>query len=996
MRKQERLSARIPGATYRLQLNRDFTFADAGRIVSYLSDLGITDAYFSPYLRAERGSRHGYDIVDHGRLNPELGSVQDYNGMVEKLHRHGMGQVLDIVPNHMCITSSDNAWWMDVLENGPSSAYAEYFDIDWTPVKKELQNKVLLPVLGDQYGKVLENGELVLSFRDGAFSLSYYQHRFPIIPRTYILILKHRMEALREKLSTGNFLSEYESIITALMHLPPYTERDPEKISERRREKEVIKRRLDKLCRDCPDIREFIAENIRIYNGVQGEPASFDLLDELLSRQVYRLSFWRVATEEINYRRFFDINSLGSLRMERQEVFAAAHDRILKLVRRGDVTGLRVDHPDGLYDPSAYFAQLQKHCFLNLRLGHLARLRKEVPDAAVQPVRRSEILRLYEEGLAADPAFRPFYVIGEKILLRGERMPEEWPIFSTTGYVFINSVNGLFVDTSSARAFDEAYERFTGNRVPFADTVYEKKKLIMQVAMSSEINTLGHYLNTLSEKDRHTRDFTLNSLILVIVEVIAFFPVYRTYLNGYEVKERDRQYIEHAVAKAKRHNPATSASIFDFLKDVLTLRFPEDLSEEDRASWLDFVMRFQQISGPVMAKGVEDTAFYVYNRLVSLNEVGGMPDRFGTPLETFHGQNIERRKFWPHALIATSTHDTKRSEDVRARINVLSEIPAEWRSRLYRWSSLNRKRKAVVERLKVPDRNEEYLLYQTLIGAWPVGEPGSEEYEAFRGRIREYMLKAAREAKVNTSWINPNVIYEDALMIFVDAVLDRSSGNAFLEDFIPFQRTVSRCGMLNSLGQTLLKILSPGVPDFYQGTELWDFSLVDPDNRRPVDYRVRIRMLEDIRKGRAQPDQLSRELVADMESGRIKLYVTHKALTFRKQNRDLFEAGEYLPLDVVGNRADHVCSLARRIGRKRLIAAVPRFLMRLTSGKTPPLGVGIWEDTAIVIPFADAGAKYYNIFTGETVTAEERDATTVLPLAAVCNTFPVALLQRTV
>ena len=995
MRKQERLSARIPGATYRLQLNRDFTFSDAGRIISYLSDLGITDAYFSPYLRAERGSRHGYDIVDHSRLNPELGSAQDYNGMVEKLHRRGMGQVLDIVPNHMCITSSDNAWWMDVLENGPSSPYAEYFDIDWTPVKKELQNKVMLPVLGDQYGKVLEDGELVLSFNDGAFSLSYYQNRFPIIPRTYILILKHRMEALEEKLSAGAFLADYQSIITALTHLPLYTERDPEKISERRREKEVIKRRLDQLCRDCPDIREFIAENVRIYNGVKDDPASFDLLDELLSQQVYRLSFWRVATEEINYRRFFDINSLGSLRMERPEVFAAAHDRVLKLVRRGDVTGLRVDHPDGLYDPSAYFAQLQKHCFLNLRLGHLAWLRKEVPDAAVPPVRRSEIMRLYEEGRAADPAFRPFYVVGEKILLRGERMPEEWPIFSTTGYVFMNSVNGLFVDASSARAFDEVYQRFTGNRIAFADTAYEKKKLIMQVAMSSEINTLGHYLDTLSEKDRHTRDFTLNSLILVIVEVIAFFPVYRTYVNGCEVTDRDRQYIEHAVAKAKRHNPATSASIFDFLKDVLTLRFPEDLGEEDRASWLDFVMRFQQISGPVMAKGVEDTAFYVYNRLVSLNEVGGMPDRFGTPLETFHGQNIERRKYWPHALIATSTHDTKRSEDVRARINVLSEIPAEWRTRLYRWSSLNRKKKAVVERLKVPDRNEEYLLYQTLIGTWPLGESGPDEYEVFRGRMREYMLKAAREAKVNTSWINPNVIYEDALAIFVDAVLDRSPGNAFLADFVPFQRAVSSCGMFNSLGQTLLKIVSPGVPDFYQGTELWDLSLVDPDNRRPVDYGMRIKMLEDIRKREAKPDQLARECIADMESGRIKLYVTHKALTFRKQNRDLFEAGEYLPLDAVGSRTNHVCLLARRIGRKRLIAAVPRFLMQLTSGKTPPLGADVWDDTAIVIPFADAGARYYNIFTGETVAAEEREATTILPLSAVFNAFPVALLQRT-
>ena len=994
MRKREQLSARIPGATYRLQLNRDFTFSDAGRIIPYLSDLGITDAYFSPYLRAERGSSHGYDIIDHGRLNPELGSPHDFDGLVEMLHRHGMGQVLDIVPNHMCITSSDNAWWMDVLENGPSSPYADYFDIDWTPVKKELENKVLLPVLGDQYGRVLENGELVLTFKSGAFGLSYYQHRFPIIPRTYNIVLRHRMEILMEKVPAGEFLAEYQSIMTALTHLPLYTERDPEKVRERRREKEVVKRRLERLCKDCPDIEAFIVENVRIFNGVKGEPASFDLLDSLLSQQVYRLSFWRVATEEINYRRFFDINSLGALRMERPEVFAAAHDRILKLVRRGDVSGLRVDHPDGLYDPSAYFELLQKNCFLNLRLGHLARLRKELAGAAVQPVRRSEILRLYEESRAADPGFKPFFVVGEKILLRGERMPEEWPIFSTTGYVFLNSVNGLFVDTSHARAFDETYQRFTGNRTPFSETAYEMKKLIMQVAMSSEINTLGHYLDTLSEKDRHTRDFTLNSLIHVIVEVIAFFPVYRTYVNAAEVKDRDRQYTELAVAKAKRHNPATSASIFDFLKDVLTLRFPEDLSEQERAAWVDFVMRFQQISGPVMAKGVEDTAFYIYNRLVSLNEVGGMPDRFGTSLETFHGQNIERRKFWPHALIATSTHDTKRSEDVRARINVLSEIPTEWRVRLYRWSSMNRKKKAVVERLKVPDRNEEYLLYQTLLGAWPLGELGPDAYAVFCERIGDYMLKATREAKVNTSWINPNPIYEDALAIFINAILDRSSGNAFLEDFIPFQRMVSRCGMFNSLGQTLLKMMSPGIPDFYQGTELWDFSLVDPDNRRPVDYGLRMQMLEDIRRRTVHLVPFVRELLADMESGKIKLYVVYKTLTFRKQNRDLFEAGEYLPLEAVGSRADHVCALARRIGKKRLVAAVPRFFTRFTADGKRPMGAGIWGDTAIVIPFADAGAQYYNIYTGETVRAEERNAAIVLPVSAVLDVFPVALLQR--
>jgi (1->4)-alpha-D-glucan 1-alpha-D-glucosylmutase len=834
---------RIPAATYRLQFNSLFRFRDAQAIVAYLNDLGITDIYASPYLKAKKGSMHGYDIVDHNALNPEVGTEEEYAQCVKELGRHGMGQILDIVPNHMYIQSSDNGWWMDVLENGPSSVYAGFFDIDWDPVKKELRNKVLLPVLGDQYGKVLDNQELQLSFEEGSFSLHYYDLKFPVVPKTYITLLENRLDALEERLTREHpDFVELLSIITALTHLPPYTEMSPEKVAERHREKEITKKRLGTLYQESAAIREHIDESVSLFNGVRGDPRTFDLLDGLLDMQVYRLSYWRVATEEINYRRFFDINHLAAIRMEDPQVFRETHRLVMQLIREGKITGLRVDHPDGLYDPSEYFHRLQLSCFSQLRAGFREGLQEEAPLAG-SPDLAPEVIGRYDELFPPDSGRKPFYIVGEKILLKGERMPEEWPIFSTTGYVFLNSLNGIFVETKNARAFDGLYKKFMSSNLSYQDVVYENKKLIMEVAMSSEVNTLGHYLNLISEKDRHTRDFTLNSLTHAIIEVIAYFPVYRTYINSYSVVDRDHQYIEIAVSKAKRKNPAISASIFDFLRDVLLLRFPENIAVDNKKEWLDFVMRFQQITGPVMAKGLEDTAFYVYNRLVSLNEVGGMPERFGTPIETFHGQNIERMKSWPHALIASSTHDTKRSEDVRARINVLSEIPDEWRRHLALWRRLNRKRRLMVDGQFAPDRNEEYLFYQTLVGAWPVGEMDEAGYAGFRERIRGYMLKAIREAKVNTSWVNPNAIYEDAVMIFVDSVLSDARGNQFPKEFLPFRQKISHFGMFNSLSQTLLKITCPGVPDFYQGTEIWDFSLVDPDNRRPVDYGLRTEML---------------------------------------------------------------------------------------------------------------------------------------------------------
>ena len=998
MEKETFLLPRIPVSTYRLQFNKQFRFTDAKEIVPYLHNLGISDIYASPYFMAKEGSLHGYDIVDPNTLNPEIGTEAEYSELIGELQRHGMGQILDIVPNHMCVESKDNVWWTDVLENGPSSQYADYFDIDWNPLKKELKNKMLLPILGDQYGNILENQELRLTFEEGAFFVAYYDNKFPIIPKTYITILKYRIEELEKRLSPDDpYFIELLSIITALDHLPFYTETDPEKITERYREKEIIKKRLWNLYHENSEVKAFIDENVRIFNGIKGEPESFDLLDELLNVQAYRLSNWRVATEEINYRRFFDINNLAAIRIENPAVFEDTHKLIMRLIREGKVTGLRLDHPDGLYNPSEYFLMLQRNCFLQTRLRYSERLKKEALFSYEQPELELEILKQYDEILTSNPQFKPFYIVGEKILTRGERMPEEWQIFSTTGYVFLNSLNGIFVEMKNAKAFDDIYAKFIKTKMNFQDVAYEKKKLIMKVAMSSEINTLGHYLNRISEKNRHTRDFTLNSLTNAIIEVIAFFPVYRTYINSWTVKDKDRQYIEVAVAKAKRNNPAISTSIFDFLRDVLLLRFPENFGENEKKEWLDFVMRFQKITGPVMAKGLEDTAFYVYNRLVSLNEVGGSPDRFGMSLDAFHGQNIERIKFWPQALIASSTHDSKRSEDVRARINVLSEIPDEWKKRLVYWNRLNKKKKVLMDGQIVPDRNEEYFLYQTLVGTWPLNITDESGYKVFKKRIKDYMLKAIREAKVNTSWINPNTIYEDAMLIFVEGIMNGISDNQFLKDFIAFQERISHCGLFNSLSQTLLKITSPGVPDFYQGTEIWNFSLVDPDNRQPVDFSLRIKLFEELKRRESGITlaELARDLTVHKENGMIKLYLIYKALTYRRKKRELFERGEYLPLEIMEKRADNVCAFARRIGNTRILIAVPRFFTQLIQQPGDlPLGKGIWDNSFIAVPFARAGAKYRNIFTDEIITARDYRDATALHLSDVFAHFPVAMLER--
>ncbi len=961
-------SPRIPLSTYRLQFNASFTFLDAARLIPYLDKLGISDCYASPYLKAAPGSSHGYDVIDPTVLNPEIGTEADYHVFITALQEHGMGQVLDVVPNHMGIAGSANVWWQDVLENGPSSHYATFFDIDWTPVKPELENTVLLPILGDQYGIVLENQEIVLHYDDGQLFLRYYEHRLPLDPSTWSIVLTFRQDDLVTALGKSlPVLQEYQSIVTALSHLPLRTETDPERIAERYREKEVIRRRLSAVVSEHETLQQFLADNLRMLNGSKGSPRSFDLLDTIVSNQAYRLAFWRVAGEEINYRRFFDINQLAAIRMEQSAVFQEAQQKIFDLVSSGAVTGLRIDHVDGLYDPQGYLEQWQTWA---------AQQFHATPDS---------------QG-------RVLYLLVEKILGTGERLNPDWPVHGTTGYAFLSLVNHLFVQTSHQRQIEQLYTRFTKKSLQYDDLIYQCKKLIMTSSMAGDINALGHELNVLSERNRRSRDFTLNSLIYAIREIIACFPVYRTYVRPdpeEPVTDRDRVYIRLAVARAKRRNPALSNLVFDFIRDLL-MKIPQDSSPLDWEILRPFVMKFQQTTSPVTAKGVEDTAFYQYNRLTSLNEVGGEPQHFGVSLSNFHQYMQERAGQWPWSLSSTTTHDTKRSEDVRARINVLSEIPTEWRNRLRTWNRFNKKAAHRLDEQLVPSRNEEYLIYQTLLGVWPFGSFSEGVRKQLLERLQTYMIKALREAKVTSSWLNPDEAYEQAVLKFLARILSPTTTNAFLDDFLPFQRRIAGFGIYNSLAQVLIKTLAPGIPDFYQGTELWDLSLVDPDNRGQVDYGLyqeRLAELQDHQQ-KLNPIELIQFLFQYAENGLIKMFVTHIALHYRKKHSSLFLNGTYCPLEAKGEQAERICGFLRQDKKHVGLAVLPRFLTQLIPDPTTfPVGESVWGQTWIILP-SDLGAQSFrNVFTQEIVAPQKDSDMVGLSVAALFSHFPFALLE---
>lgn len=941
---------RVPVSTYRVQLHARFGFADAAEAVPYLDRLGITDLYCSPILEARPGSLHGYDVINHRRLNPELGGDTAYRGLVAALHAVDMGQIVDIVPNHMSVESPrTNPWWHDVLENGPSSPYARFFDVEWKPVKPELADKVLLPILGDQYGIVLERGELELGFSDGALCLRYYDRELPINPRRAPLVLRRGLDALRAELGEDDpDVRELLSILTALDHLPAIIETDPDRIAERQREKEIARERLARLVARAPRIAAHVAECVRAANGRPGHAASFDALHALLEVEAYRLAFWRTAFHEINYRRFFDVNALIGLRMEDPEVFTAAHATTLDLVRAGAVTGVRVDHVDGLFDPRQYLERLRD------ALGGTHHV----------------------------------YTVVEKILSPGEALPSEWPLDGTTGYDFLNDVGGLFVDGRNATALRRVWERFTGRRERFADVVYAAKRDVMESTLASELNVLAHALNGISEADRRSRDFTLQSLHDMLREFVASFPVYRTYVTGAGHTETDARLIESAIGRARRRNLSVNASIFEFLRDVLLDRPPPGVSDAERARRAAFAMKLQQYTGPVQAKGLEDTAFYRYNLLVSLSEVGGAPERFGRSPAEFHDANQARRTRWPRTMLCTATHDTKRGEDARARVSVLSEMPSEWGRALSRWARLNAAQRTAIDDRWAPDRNDEYLFYQTLIGVWPAE---NADPAALVPRLREYMTKAIREAKVHTSWINENAAYEEGVLAFVERVLVGPRAPVFLSAFVAFVRRIARLGMVGSLAQLVLKLVSPGVPDFYQGSELWDLTLVDPDNRRPVDFAARRALLADLEPLLAEPSAAGRArgiaaLVDRWEDARIKLFVTACGLRLRRAAPDVFLAGDYLPLDVAGAHAERVVAVARRHGDRAVIAVVPRLVAGLADGDGV-LAPEAWGDTRVVVQAVAGGALV------DALSGTVHEAKGELRVADVLRHAPVALLD---
>ncbi|WP_017327446.1 malto-oligosyltrehalose synthase [Synechococcus sp. PCC 7336] len=933
----------IPVSTYRIQLTPDFGLDAVRQIIPYLEKLGISDIYASPILKARQGSTHGYDVVDWNQLNPELGSREKYDALRDDLQDRGMGWIQDIVPNHMAY-DSQNQYLMDVLERGPNSEFVNYFDIEWEHPYEDIKGKVLVPLLGDFYGNCLEKGQIQLKYERERLAVSYYDLQIPLRIESYARLVTYDLNELSHAL--GKDHPDFIKLMGILYILQNISEGES---GEQRNEQLLFgKGLLWELYEANTEVQKFIDRNLKTFNGTPGEPESFNLLDELLAKQFFRLSFWKVGAEELNYRRFFTINDLVCLRIEDREVCEQTHKLILQLVREDYFQGLRIDHIDGLYDPTDY----------------LIWLREQIGDR---------------------------YLIVEKILelerdffSRYEELPQEWPVQGTSGYDFLNVVNQVFCQKDNVRHFDEIYSDFTGLSELYDTLCVQKKRLIVDTNLAGDLENLANLLKKFSGLYRYGRDFTLNGLRKAIQEVLVLFPVYRTYISsGTEVRERDRNYIEEVIRRAKQNIPQLLNEL-SLIEKVLLLQFDGWLTDEEKAQWLRFVMCFQQVTGPLTAKGIEDTLLYVYNRLISLNEVGGIPAQFGITTASFHNFNRMQQDHWPHSLNTTSTHDTKRSEDVRARVNVLSEIPDRWSDRVNYWKQLNRARKLITDRREVPDANDEYFLYQTLVGAFPLND---RDRTQFTERIKQYSIKAVREAKVHTAWLQPDTEYEEGYLNFIDRLLQPADENGFSSAFLPFQQSVAYYGMYNSLSQTLLKIASPGIPDFYQGTELWDFSLADPDNRRPVDFEYRLHLLEELdRQSSEDLSGLLKVLLSSWTDGRIKLFAIARSLRARQEYADVFQHGTYVPLEVVGSLSDCAIAFAWHYGDTVALVVVPRFLTQFIKPGEYPLGSAVWRDTHLAIP-AELELQWTNVFTDRVLQSRE-----AIGIGEILELFPVALL----
>ncbi|HKD10369.1 MAG TPA: malto-oligosyltrehalose synthase [Bryobacteraceae bacterium] len=912
----------IPRATYRLQFNNDFSFVDAAAIAPYLARLGVSHVYASPWLKARPGSMHGYDIVDHHALNPELGAEADFEAMVLALRANGLGQILDFVPNHMGVGGSDNPLWLDVLEWGPDSAFAGWFDIDWEPESPFLRDKLLVPFLSNQYGLELDAGKLVLRFDqdDGSFAVwAYDTHELPICPLDYRSIL-------------GEAHPELERLGDAFASLPEWRPQIPRRAYE-------LKAELARCARANPEVRAGIEASLRIFSGTPGDRESWNALNQLIQRQHWRAAHFRVAADDINYRRFFDINELAGLRMELPDVFDHAHELVLRLLAEASIDGLRIDHVDGLLNPKEY----------------LKRLRGMAPQSN-------------------------FYLAVEKILANHESLREDWPIDGSTGYEFVNLVLGLLIDPASEEALTRHYVEFTGERRPFLEVLRNSKLRIMRNEMASELNVLAREAARIARQQPRTADFTHNVLRRAIREVVAHFPVYRTYVDfSGNPTDDDRRDITWAMKQARAQEHGIDSSVFDFVCSLLTGELvAESRSGFSRHAVLRFAMKLQQYSGPVMAKGLEDTACYRYNRFVALNEVGGRPDHFSVSVSGFHRFNSHQAKRWPHSMLSTSTHDTKRGEDTRARLAILSEMPDVWARQTRLWSHMLRARRGDIERAAPPDPNDEYLLYQLLVGSWPMELLEGQALDPavlarYRDRVKGAMIKSIREAKLQSTWAAPNKPYEDAVLAFIDGALDPEGSSAFFAEFVPFVKGVARFGALNSVVQTALKLTAPGMPDIYQGAELWDLSLMDPDNRRPVDFAKRSRMLADLERTRPPLSTL----LNNWRDGAVKLWVIARLLAHRTAEPELFSAGSYEPLAATGAQSDCVVAFARAKGDRAVVTIASRFQTRRKNGSC-------WGDTAVTLP----RGCFHNVLT-DSPPLNSAGTTLVGPVLAE---MPVAVL----
>jgi (1->4)-alpha-D-glucan 1-alpha-D-glucosylmutase len=923
---------RIPGATYRLQFNEQFRFEHAEAIVPYLDALGVTDVYASPVLTARGGSTHGYDVTDPTRVDERLGGRAGLESLSKALRERGMGLLLDIVPNHMAM-SNENPWWMDVLEHGRASRFAGFFDIDWDA--PALEGKVLVPVLGSPYAEVLDRGELSLRLEPDGLFVSYADHRFPVDPATYMLVFGDQVEGLGERLGTSHpaFLA-VRALLRTISQAPPRRLTGPRSVERRARVSASVKEWLWDVRSDSPEARAFLDGRVRSWGGDPSKPSNRERLDALIAEQAYLLSYWRAAVGEIDYRRFFDVNELVSVRSQDPAVFEAMHALPLELVAKGTVTGLRIDHVDGLHDPQRYLEQLRDRT-------------------------------------------KGGYVVVEKILTDGETLRDEWPVAGTTGYEFLDEANAVLADPAGVSELGRVYTSLVqdgGASVArsWPEEAAASKREVVHRLFASEVGALAARLQRLARQDRRGRDLTQATLATSLIEVTVALAVYRTYVRTPDVEAADRHLIVRAVDAAREALPAEAHPALAFLRAVLLLELPARASSERVSAWLGFVLRWQQFTGPVMAKGVEDTAMYVYNRLLSRNDVGTDPGADGLLIEEFHRRMRARRRRWPDGLSATSTHDTKRSEDVRARLNALSEMPERWREAVARWSRWNRSKRQEADGVTVPGSNEEWFLYQTLVGAWPLA---SSEERAFTGRVVETMRKSLREAKVHTNWIEPNEAYERAMERFVRAILARTN-RRFLSDLKAFVDDLSYRGMVGSLAQVVLKVCAPGLPDFYQGTELWSLTLVDPDNRGPVDFDVRSRFLHDLDAG---PGLGLPELLSRWRDGRLKLWVTSRALRYRRDCPEPFRRGSYLPLTVTGARRSSTCAFARRRGQQWVIAAFPR-----------PGAPEQANDGSIRLP-ASAPEHWTDVLTGQAVSAQPRHR---LHLPDLLTTLPVAMLSN--